>query len=733
MNDEADTTHVSPHALGGFVSPDVSSIRVDDDGPDVVALSAPDHFEQARAEDVGDFHYHGGGGTEDPTMPTRRGDRNVGAPAGKERRRYSPPESFPPAAAAVREPTGSPSTAVSPKAHADPQRSPGPSETTSGSRRQNQSRGSRENSHRGGGGGGGNNKRDGHARRGQGGGHDATAPQSREYEGGGGMAADPHVDAGEPIVTPELLVDALSGHEDGLLAIAERLMERYDKGYDVMGEAIIDAFADVQKLFQHVVEAAHMEGAAFESSRREGELREWKARVAAAGMDVNAIMYGTGVSDLGNDLNGSGMGPMEGTHDSNGIGGGGPGGGGPDGAGNPTHRHEELIDQDVRDVLLDAIHRGQPLRDADRHSDCRDLYESACSSASALLPVDSDHRGRLQLAAARAESMTADRSCAILRYSMDDVLRSGLTLTRGGYEQVDVEQRGDCVLDRVDPLLRSPSVQAGGGGVLTGGFDESSIRGGWANSSHGGNLINTSSSVMDVSTSNIEQSAEEALASLVEEMKEMLSAPVYAQSPIRGVSERFWMALGEATRSNSRKEERLEQVLAKIKGDFLLTREEWEENLSQERSNAELYKRKFHDLKLKTDRHETSQYPHRTRGESVPHSMDGGGGLHGEGGFAHRGGGDWSSGGGSSRESGGANTSSNAHSYAVNENFDSGYGPSRYKKTGGGSSSQSVASFSNEFAQRAKSLVGAMSCANLGGGDRGGGHRPNQHGPSGMG
>ena len=56
---------------------------------------------------------------------------------------------------------------------------------------------------------------------------------------------------GGPVVTPELLVDALSGHEDGLLAIAEKLMEHYDSGYDVMGEAIIDAFADVQKLFQH--------------------------------------------------------------------------------------------------------------------------------------------------------------------------------------------------------------------------------------------------------------------------------------------------------------------------------------------------------------------------------------------------------------------------------------------------------------------------------------------------
>ena len=38
-----------------------------------------------------------------------------------------------------------------------------------------------------------------------------------------------------------ILVDALSGHEDGC------------------------AFADVQKLFQHVVEAVHMEGAAFEA------------------------------------------------------------------------------------------------------------------------------------------------------------------------------------------------------------------------------------------------------------------------------------------------------------------------------------------------------------------------------------------------------------------------------------------------------------------------------------
>ena len=85
------------------------------------------------------------------------------------------------------------------------------------------------------------------------------------------------------IVTPELLVDALSGHEDGLLAIAERLMEHYDAGYDAMGEAIIDAFADVQKLFQHVVEAAHMEGAAFEASRREEEMTRLREAAGEGG------------------------------------------------------------------------------------------------------------------------------------------------------------------------------------------------------------------------------------------------------------------------------------------------------------------------------------------------------------------------------------------------------------------------------------------------------------------
>ena len=80
----------------------------------------------------------------------------------------------------------------------------------------------------------------------------------------------------DALITPELLVDALSGHEDGLLSIAEKLMTHYSAGYDAMGEAIIDAFADVQKLFQHVVEAAHMEGAAVERERGEAE---WKKRL----------------------------------------------------------------------------------------------------------------------------------------------------------------------------------------------------------------------------------------------------------------------------------------------------------------------------------------------------------------------------------------------------------------------------------------------------------------------
>ena len=347
----------------------------------------------------------------------------------------------------------------------------------------------------------------------------------------------------QPAITPELLVDALSGHEDGLLAIAERLMLSYDSGYDAMGEAIIDAFADVQRLFQHVVEAAHMEGAAFESARREEEWREVAERVERErGVRIfdELGLAGETENEVSNKEGGTN---------------------------NPPHRHEELIDQDVRDVLLSAIRKSHSLMSLNKHEECRVLYERACHSASALLPVDSDHRGRLQLATARAESMSPDRSCAILRYAMDDVLRSGLSLREGRYREEGEKRRGDCVLRRVDPLM---GVAAEGDerewkGSRSRDFDESASGVDHDRHASGGTL--------DTNITTVEQSADEALASLVEEMKEILQAPVYATTPLLSVSDKFWMALGEANKSQLRKEERLEQALAKIKADFLLARE----------------------------------------------------------------------------------------------------------------------------------------------------------------
>lgn len=340
---------------------------------------------------------------------------------------------------------------------------------------------------------------------------------------------------GHPVVTPELLVDALSGHEDGLLAIAERLMEHYDAGYDVMGEAIIDAFADVQKLFQHVVEAAHMEGAAFEASRREEEIAALRKQAEGA----------VELDDA--SLPSSPSGP---------------------------NRHDEFIDQDVKDVLTEAIRKGSNLRDANKHAECFELYDQACQAASSLLPVDSDHRGRLQLSLARAESMTPDRACAILRYAMDDVLRSGMRAHRTPLP--DPSKRADVVLTRT---------MAGQTGVT--------------------------------------QSADEALASLIEEMKEILSAPVYADTPLQAVARRFWAALTDAQKGQQKNEERLEQQLGKLKGDYLLAKavccmklisccsgwfshfivlflQEWEEKLNQANEKAEVMKDKYERLKETT-------------------------------------------------------------------------------------------------------------------------------------
>lgn len=317
----------------------------------------------------------------------------------------------------------------------------------------------------------------------------------------------------EAVVSPELLVDALSGHEDGLLGIAERLMEHYDAGYDVMGEAIIDAFADVQKLFQHVVEAAHMEGAAFESSRREAELQELRRQLSH---------YTTG-----------GAAPLDLPTSPGGV-----------------SRHEEIIDQDVKDVLTEAVRLGAPLRDANKHMECYQLFEQACQNASSLLPVDSDHRGRLQLSIARAESMSPDRACAILRYAMDDVMRSGLRTTNA--PPPDVTKRSDMVLSKPKDI---PSINGAAGQVV--------------------------------------QSSAEALASLVEEMKEVLGAPVYDNTPLQSVAQRFWVALGEAQRSQQKNEELLEQQLGKLKGEYLMARAEWEERLTASQEVADQFKRKY--------------------------------------------------------------------------------------------------------------------------------------------
>jgi len=326
---------------------------------------------------------------------------------------------------------------------------------------------------------------------------------------------------GDAAVTPELLVDALSGHEDGLLAIAEKLMEHYDQGYDVMGEAIIDAFADVQKLFQHVVEAAHMEGAAFEASRRDEELEQLRRQVASQPHNLHDVTDTTS--------------PTSGTNNSNSNGG--------------PPRHDEFIDQDVKDVLTEAIRQGTALRDSGNYSShqqqqqaqeqCCRIYERACQNASSLLPVDSDHRGRLQLSIARAESMSAERACAILRYAMDDVLRSGqraLMTQHTPLTEAEVRQRADVVLNR-------------------------------STSSHSPHAPH-SNAVPGV----VHQSSDEALASLREEMKEILSAPIYHDTPLQHVAQRFWKALQEADKVQKKNSERLEQNLGKLKGEFLLAR-----------------------------------------------------------------------------------------------------------------------------------------------------------------
>jgi translation initiation factor 2 alpha subunit (eIF-2alpha) len=540
------------------------------------------------------------------------------------------------------------------------------------------------------------------------------------------------------LITPELLVDALSGHEDGLLTIAERLMTKYDIGYNAMGEAIVDAFADVQRLFQHVVEAAHMEGAALERERGENEWQTRLEELVGDGtmkeLDIECALYG---GTLGGEDDESTMLDSvrrrrrpRGTDYDDGRGGGdidddddnderGRGGGG----GRSQHhrsshhqsedsvsrlRHEELIDQDVRDILIDTLRRGRVHKDAGRHAECRRLYETACSSASALLPVDSDHRGRLQLATARAGGMSDDRACAMLRYAMDDVLRSGLSLRRKSSNSasgnnnnkrgsngsgVEDPPRGDCVLPKYNPLrvahnyLSSPTSSTTKNGSSSTNY---SVNGGEYDDDGG-------------PTSRIGQSAEEALNSLVEEMKEMLAAPVYDLTPIQDVSEKFWIALSEARRQHAKKEERLEQSLARIKADFLLAREEYEEQLTVERDRTEALQKQ---LALAVSKEQSKI--------QVNTSLDSGdgGGVDGFNVYTP------TRPNSTSTRSTGSNPISSGM-FFLGENLNqsgltlSGGG----RRSGGGnagSSNQSVVSLGNEFAMRAKSLVHLINCHSSG-------------------
>jgi len=344
----------------------------------------------------------------------------------------------------------------------------------------------------------------------------------------------------EGALSPEMLVDALSGQADGLVSIAERLMEYYDDGYDAMGEAIIDAFADVQKLFQHVVEAAHMEGAAFEASRRDAE----KLELDNNNTSKHNITMTTDDDPTSRTSMGKAGGPL---------------------------RHDELIDQDVKDLLSEALNEGVHLKEKGELTVCYRKYEEASQSASAMLPVDSEHRGRLQLAITRADAMHPARGCAILKYAMDDVIRSGLR--PGNHSLPDPSKRSDCVLTKPK--------------------DDSNL-----NDSGGG----------------VSQSSEEVLANLVAEMKEVTGAPIYNDTPLQSVATRFWDVLAETQTSQAKKEQSLEHELGQQKGEFLLARAEWEEKLNESKLEIKKYKKKFNKLR-ETKRGE--DYMEQARASSV--------------------------------------------------------------------------------------------------------------------
>ena len=304
--------------------------------------------------------------------------------------------------------------------------------------------------------------------------------------------------------------------------------------------------------------------------------------------------------------------------------------------------------------------------------------------------------------------MSDDRACAMLRYAMDDVLRSGLSLRRkssnsasgnNNYKRgsngsgVEDPPRGDCVLPKYNPLrvahnyLSSPTSSTTKNGSSSTNY---SVNGGEYDDDGG-------------PTSRIGQSAEEALNSLVEEMKEMLAAPVYDLTPIQDVSEKFWIALSEARRQHAKKEERLEQSLARIKADFLLAREEYEEQLTVERDRTEALQKQ---LALAVSKEQSKI--------QVNTSLDSGdgGGVDGFNVYTP------TRPNSTSTRSTGSNPISNGM-FFLGENLNqsgltlSGGG----RRSGGGnagSSNQSVVSLGNEFAMRAKSLVHLINCHSSG-------------------
>jgi N-acetylmuramoyl-L-alanine amidase len=186
-------------------------------------------------------------------------------------------------------------------------------------------------------------------------------------------------------------------------------------------------------------------------------------------------------------------------------------------------------------------------------------------------------------------------------------------------------------------------------------------------------------------------------------MKEMLAAPVYDLTPIQDVSEKFWIALSEARRQHAKKEERLEQSLARIKADFLLAREEYEEQLTVERDRTEALQKQ---LALAVSKEQSKI--------QVNTSLDSGdgGGVDGFNVYTP------TRPNSTSTRSTGSNPISNGM-FFLGENLNqsgltlSGGG----RRSGGGiagSSNQSVVSLGNEFAMRAKSLVHLINCHSSG-------------------